>query len=409
MWHAPATNSWRRVRCSLRERVSPLREADPILIVGAGMAGALTALRLGRAGYGVRIFDRHSHPRPTFRAEKLTQDQIEGLRELGALEAFEQANWGAVATRQSPDQLHDLSNCGARHEAWLDALWNLWPSSVTFTPTAVDAIYPDRERPCVRLSTGETVFGRLVVVASGTWLGADSGLDLDYEIVSPRHSVCVGLSLAKSDDGPGEVVEAPPGSALSYVSFIPMDDELRLNIFTFDPDDAGFLPALKADPIKVLSHAMPNIAAKLHEAVVTRPFEIRIVDLKRMKSPAQDGVVVIGDAFATVCPASGTGMTKVIADVKALTEIYAPRWFATPGLGSDKIAQFYADPHKCAADALALKRSINGRKSVLGETPYWRARRLVGRFKRGLELAAAQWGRPAARPFGISTRRGADT
>ena len=385
-----------------------MREKDPILIVGAGMAGSLTALSLGRAGYGVRIFDRHSHPRPTFRAEKLTQDQIEGLRELGALEAFEQANWGAVETRQGQDQLHDLSSCGARHEAWLDALWNLWPGAVTFTPTAVEAIFPDLERPYVRLSTGETVFGRLVVLASGAWRGGDGGLHLDYEITSPRHSVCVGLSLAKSDDAPSEVVEAPPGSALSYVSFIPMDDELRLNIFTFDPDDTGFLRALKADPIKVLSRAMPRIATKLQGAVIIRPLEIRIIDLKRMKSPAQDGVVVIGDAFATVCPASGTGMTKMIADVKALTLTYAPRWFATPGLGSDKISQFYADPHKCSADASAFKRSINGRKSVLGETPYWRARRLLGRWKRGLERAAGQLRRPAARPFSISTRRGAD-
>ena len=55
-------------------------------------------------------------------------------------------------------------------------------------------------------------------------------------------------------------------------------------------------------------------------------------------------MVLIGDAFSTSCPAAGTGTGKVFTDVERLCNVYIPRWFATPGMGAEKIAAFYDDP-----------------------------------------------------------------
>ena len=60
----------------------------------------------------------------------------------------------------------------------------------------------------------------------------------------------------------------------------------------------------------------------------------------------QAGVVLVGDAFATSCPAAGTGTGKVFTDVERLCNVHIPRWLATPGMGADKIAAFYDDPVK---------------------------------------------------------------
>ena len=50
------------------------------------------------------------------------------------------------------------------------------------------------------------------------------------------------------------------------------------------------------------------------------------------------GVVLVGDAFATSCPAAGTGTGKVFTDVERLCNVHIPRWLATPrhGRGQDR-------------------------------------------------------------------------
>jgi hypothetical protein len=56
------------------------------------------------------------------------------------------------------------------------------------------------------------------------------------------------------------------------------------------------------------------------------------------------GSVLVGDAFASSCPAAGTGSNKVFTDVERLCNIYIPRWLATDSMGEEKISAFYDDP-----------------------------------------------------------------
>ena len=65
---------------------------------------------------------------------------------------------------------------------------------------------------------------------------------------------------------------------------------------------------------------------------------VRPVDLVRVKNVRRSGVVVIGDAFATTCPAAGTGNNKVFTDVGLLGNHYIPRRLRTPGMDAKKNA-----------------------------------------------------------------------
>ena len=89
----------------------------------------------------------------------------------------------------------------------------------------------------------------------------------------------------------------------------------------------------------------------------------------------QPGIVLIGDAFATSCPAAGTGTDKVFTDVERLCNVHIPDWLATDGMDEDKIAAFYDDPVKTACDAWSTAKAFQLRSLSIDNGISWRARR----------------------------------
>src|SRR4051794_9832514 len=63
------------------------RDVD-IAIVGAGIAGSLAAAVLGRAGYRVALIDIRRVHMPEFRCEKLANEQLDLLREIGLFDCL---------------------------------------------------------------------------------------------------------------------------------------------------------------------------------------------------------------------------------------------------------------------------------------------------------------------------------
>ena len=76
-------------------------------------------------------------------------------------------------------------------------------------------------------------------------------------------------------------------------------------------------------------------------------------------------MVLVGDAFATSCPAAGTGARKVLVDVERLCNVHIPRWLETPGMGEEKIAAFYDDPVKQASDAYSTEKAYGLRSFTI--------------------------------------------
>ena len=103
--------------------------------------------------------------------------------------------------------------------------------------------------------------------------------------------------------------------------------------------------------------------------------QIRPVDLYVTKGYRQNGVVLVGDAFSSSCPAAGTGARKVLVDVERLCNVHIPRWLATPGMGEAKIAAFYDDPVKQACDALSARKAFRLRSYSIDPALHWAALR----------------------------------
>ena len=366
-----------------------MAQADEVdvVVAGGGMAGSLLALVLGRAGRTVTVVDPRRDPPPVFRNEKLGHAQIALLRRLGALDCFEAACWpapGAVGAYPQGGRpaLHD---CGAPHQAWLREVRAAWPDTVRFVQGAVEDVDLSAEGATVRLADGATLAGRLLVLATGRAPSLHAALGLDRRMLSPGHSVCLGFSVETPQPPPARVTPAPFGSGLGYVSLFPMPGETRLNVFSYRALSDPWTRRMSVDPIAALAELVPAAADALAGARVVRRCEARGTDLYALRGHARlPGLVVVGDAFHAPCPASGTGMLRILTDIEALSERCAPLWFATPGIGVDKTARFYADPVKRRTDAASLRRSRQGRAHALDRGGYWTARRAVGRLKRAL-------------------------
>jgi len=70
------------------------------------------------------------------------------------------------------------------------------------------------------------------------------------------------------------------------------------------------------------------------------------MDLANVEGHLQPGIVLIGDAFQTSCPAAGTGVSRLLVDVERLCTVHLPGWLKTDGMGTEKIATFYSDHDK---------------------------------------------------------------
>jgi hypothetical protein len=79
---------------------------------------------------------------------------------------------------------------------------------------------------------------------------------------------------------------------------------------------------------------------------------------------------LIGDAFQSVCPSAGLGLDKILTDVDVLS-MCVPRWLATPGMGVDKLADFYNHPRKLAADSRGLQRAYKHRCATIDPSLRW--------------------------------------
>ncbi len=359
------------------------------------MAGSLLALVLGRAGVGVKLIDLKRDVAPAFRNEKLGIDQIERLRRLGVLACFQEACWGvapADGATPPPGKPH-LKDCGARYDRWIERLRAAWPAEVDFIEGKVVDVSTSSDTQAAVLSTGARIEGRLLVMATGRGERLRQGLNMSRRLLSERHSICIGFSVAlptEDDARPANIVAAKFGSRHAYVTYFPMLDEIRVNMFSYRELDDPWVASVRKAPLDCLAQDFPEAAAALAGLAIVRAPEIRSTDLYASEGHIQPGVVLLGDAFHAPCPASGTGMTRILNDVERLAGTHLPQWLATPGMDADKIAAFYADPLKLAVDKCSLQASMMGRRSAIDQGLYWRVRRMAGKLRRLIADARAE-------------------
>jgi 2-polyprenyl-6-methoxyphenol hydroxylase-like FAD-dependent oxidoreductase len=377
-----------------------------VVIVGGGLAGATTAAMLGRAGVPAVLIDPHLLYPPDFRCEKLDASQVQLLRKTGLAEPVLAhatpdrhvwiARYGRVIERR-PNGQYDIL-----YGPLVNTMRAQIPAAVERIVEKADTIATGPERQHVMLSNGRAVSARLIVLATGLNNGLRSALGIVREDVSLCHSISIGFDIEPAGPAPfpfRALTYYPrrPGDRMAYMTLFPVGASMRVNLFVYRDTRDPWLRALRERPEATLDALMPRLRRIAGAYRVAGEIKLRPVDLYVTHNAIQPGLALVGDAFGTSCPAAGTGVNKVLTDVERLCNRYIPAWLASPSMGADKIAAFYADPQKRACDAESFAKAFALRQLSTGEGLPWRARRAI--------RAAGQLGRGMLRALGETRGR----
>ena len=360
-----------------------MRQTD-IAIVGSGLAGSATAATLGAAGIDTLLIDPRSVYPPDLRCEKLAGYQLDVLRDralasaIMAAATFDRGVWvsrfGRVIDNKASDQY------GILYDDLVAAVRGAVPPSVGRVLAKANGIKPSGGRQEVTLSDGETISARLVVLANGLNNGLREELGVKRVTLSAAHSTTIAFNIRARN---GTRFPFPAltfyseniAARMAYLTLFPVRDGMRANLMVYRTIDDPWLRRMLEAPETAMFELMPSLKQMVGEVEIEMPVKVRPADLTVSEGFRQPGVVLVGDAFATSCPAAGTGVDKVFTDVDLLCNTYIPAWLATPGMGVEKLGQFYDDPVKRACDARTIERAYALRAFSIDPSPIWAWRR----------------------------------
>ncbi|GGE10616.1 monooxygenase FAD-binding protein [Aureimonas endophytica] len=381
------------------------RETE-IAIIGAGMAGTSAALALARLGHGVALIDTHAAYPPDFRAEKLGDPQVALLQRLGldaaARSVLTPMDDILVYRFGRPVRRERRREYGFAYADLVNAL-RAELGGEMLRVGRVAAIEAGPERQAVTLNDGSRIEARLLVVATGLGDTVRRQVGIGRETISRTHSLSIGFDLARPAAAHRFQTLTYYGfraaDRMAYVTFFPIGETMRVNLFVYREPGEAWTKAFRKAPAEHLRRLAPELSPLLGDFATAGAVELRPIDLVEARDHVRDGVVLIGDAFRTPCPVVGHGLERTLTDAVRLAH-YAPLWLATPGMGAAKLAEFYADAEKRAADEQSTRLALYSRSIAVDPRLPWRLRRLRNRVvRKGLYGMGDMWNRLRHRGF----------
>jgi 2-polyprenyl-6-methoxyphenol hydroxylase-like FAD-dependent oxidoreductase len=360
-----------------------------VIVVGAGLTGALAATLLAWQGVRVILVDRSVEYPPRFKAEKLEPDQIEMLRRFGQMERLLprtghiQNIWEAQDGRVI--HVRKREQYGIFYQDIVNGIRAALPPEVKFRLGTVQQIGCSGDVRGVTLEDGEEYFARLVVLATGTESPLLSRLGMMKRPIPQVPSDALGFTIEPASGGsfPFDAATYYPegcGEKVAYLSLFRIGTAMRANLFAFwsgnETGTRGFLRS----PHGELDRLLPKLERVTGKFEVVSRVEAWRTQLYRMEGHLQPGLVLLADAFQNVCPTTGLGVSKVLTDVDVFCNECVPRWLSTPGMDVEKIASFYQTPRKRHVDELSLMDALRNRQLALDRSLAWQARRARRRW-----------------------------
>lgn len=367
-----------------------------VVIVGGGLAGSLAAAMLGLQGLRVVLVDINEVYPPGLRCEKISGLQVAMLRKCPIVDEvlsvatpyreFWVARFGRIVEKKSLKEQY-----GIAYDTLVNRVRRSIPGAVVKIAAKVNSIACSDQRQTVTLATGKEIQARLVILATGLNEGLRRSLGITREVVSKCHSVTLGFDLKpigrRSFDFQALTYYGErPTDRVAYITLFPIGDTMRANLMVYRPVDDPSVRAMCDQPDASLAGLLPGLKRIVGPALVDGPVQVRTIDLYRSQGHLQPGVVLVGDAFGTACPAAGTGTDKVYTDVIQLCNVHVSQWLQTAGMGVDKIGAFYADALKVACDRRSFNEAFRLRAASIDEGLLWwalRRVRFVGQLARG--------------------------
>ena len=336
-----------------------MRRRD-VIVVGAGPAGAATAILLAERGLDVLVVDRATFPRPKICGEYVSPEGARILDRLGALKAIDAA--GAAPLVGMRITAPDGTALDARYRAI--GSWRPYREhALALSRSVLDAILVDRLRALpvelregVRVTDltidGDRVTGVETVDASGRRetiearlvVGADGRASVVAHRLGCRHAhrlrrialTTYVRGLAECRDV-GEIFVDPP----DYAILNPLAPD-RVNMSLVVPlEDVtpwrGRLEAFFVARVKQL----PHLARRVAGAVRVAPLEAMGPLAYRVTPPRHGGVLLVGDAAGFYDPLTGEGVFSALRGAELAVETVA-RALARGDVSRGALAEYEA-------------------------------------------------------------------
>ena len=355
-------------------------KSERIAIIGAGLSGSLAAVVLARAGHRVTLIDKHSVYPKQFRVEKIAGRQVDLMRKLGVFDAIAgeatpfrdtlNVRAGSIVDRSQDPHF------GILYEDIVRIVRAQLPASVDLIIDEVTDIQTGPQKQQVSLSNHGSISADLIILATGMADSVRHKLGISRRIVVEKQSISFGFTLApKMGRAPAfqalTYYGAGASNQIDYLSLFPLGSFLRANLFTFLDHQDPWIRKFRRDPTVELFNALPGLADFAGEIEPIDKVQNWVMDLSIAENVNQNGIVLIGDAFQTSCPAAGTGVTRLLTDIDRLCNVLIPQWLETPGMGTEKIRNFYSDPVKQATDAEAMRMAHYRRSLTVNRSLRW--------------------------------------
>ena len=340
------------------------RAVHDLVVVGAGFSGCVIGIKAHDMGLDVRVVDANPHYPKHFRAEKLEDDQSEALASLGLLDL--------VRPTSSPtiDKVHTFTGHietvsryrslrGIDYADTVNALRDVLADRGILDIQTVSDIQDGPETSQVILNDQSILQGRLVVVASGMAAALRRALKLTYSGMEKLTSTTFGFDIKRASgaDFPFRAFNFRPDPfvyGLQYITFFPIGDRTRANLFTcWEPSDEQ-ARKVKRDVSQEIRTLFPNIEAHIGRFRIGSEIESYTTRYYRQDADHLTRTVLVGDAFQSVNPANGVGLSKCLTDARTLLDAL-PRTFEEPSARMDLNA-YYGSARKREVDDTALRR-----------------------------------------------------
>lgn len=367
-----------------------------VLIIGAGLSGSIAAAVLARQGLQVALVDRYAEVPPSFRAEQLVGPQVQALSRLGVLDAIVQGVTPpphAIGARGAHiiggmDEVH----YGLHYQTMVARARAQLPAAVNFIAGRVMDVQTGPDRQSVTLGSGQTIEARLLIVAAGQERALAQKAGIGRRMTRAAHSLTLGFDISPVGDAQFRMplltcYPTDPRFRTDYLAIFPIGATTRVNLFTYCEPQHPWIRGFREFAKEALLAAFPDLERLLGSFAVPGPVQIRVNDLWAATGYLRDGMVLIGDAFQTSCPATGTGVSRLLVDIEQLCLHHLPGWLSGQGMAADRIAAFYHDPVKQASDQAAAEAAEYQRQAAIETGLNWR----VHRFQVALRQQLGGW------------------
>jgi menaquinone-9 beta-reductase len=343
-----------------------------VIVVGAGPAGAATAILLAERGHAVTLLDKAAFPRPKICGEYLSPEAARVLDRLGVLKAVDAAGaqplHGMRITAPDGTVLDGTYPTGGRWRGYRDHALALprevFDRLLVERARALPIDVRERQRVTGLLREGDRVVGvqaededgARVDVAARLVVGADGRASVVARalgLVRPHRLRRLALiQYVSGVDGFGDrgeiFVDPPDYSILNPVA--PGLVNLSLVVpLTHATPFRGRLEAFLGARIKQLRHLRARVAGMRAEG----PLRVMGPLAYRVAEPRVGGVLLAGDAAGFYDPFTGEGLFTALRSAELLAEV------AHPALTRDDLS-----PGALAPYAVAKRRAFADKARV---------------------------------------------